>query len=214
MNTENQDAVLYEENDKIEFGAVADGVSSCRKSGDGARFAVELLRDILTKDCDYIFSLNEEKASYILADFLQRSLKEYAYKNGVKATEYSSTLSFTCRNKKTGRLMTFSLGDSRVYGVKNGSVICLDVCKLGASPSCSSMTEGAQECSSVAFFEDGDFDGYLIASDGAWRLMFSDDERSKKYKKLIAEEKIEQLKKEFEKEINNDDCSFVYMKPC
>lgn len=170
-NQENQDAVYYFENDDIVFCAVADGVSSCENSKRGAELACELACRLCRYEYKYFFSIEKEIIKWLIVSYIQKHISSYAEKNGHAPESYASTLCFVCIDKYTDKMITFTLGDSRIYLVNGkNTVLCTDTASIREDNlTNTTMTVNAYYDVSVTFEVFTEGGSVLLCTDGVWR---------------------------------------------
>lgn len=209
--TENQDFCYFLSAGNYDFAAVADGVSMCSLSREGAEFVCKKTAAALIEEADYIFSLSEDKAAALIVKYIQAQIEKMAVKKNTDPKEYSSTLSFVCRHKGLGKIFTFNLGDSCCYLIMNNEseIKRLDTSKSYCPIPVSSMTKGAEKEAVVSFFDETEFDCVFLCTDGFWRIMESGGKNKSRLKAALREQDISFLTEYIEKNGNDDDCSFL-----
>ncbi len=198
---ENQDACLSVKTDRFLFAAVADGVSACKNSKEGAVAACSLAADICETETDYLFSLSEKKLAGVLLGYIRDSLARLAAEKGEEAASYASTLSFLCTDRETDRALLFSLGDGmvRCLGRDGGAVLPVCPPPSQGGPCCATMTAHAEEQTRVAFLPAGTLSDVFLCSDGVWKTLGADS----------WELPPEELCRRLEEADPADDCTFM-----
>lgn len=167
---ENQDFVFSAENESAAFFAVADGVSACKNSRLGAQIACEVSGDILLDHVRYYFDSAAEKVKAILLMNIRSAISKSAKKEGFDPEDYASTLSFVCFDKQTNRVMTFSLGDSRIYRVRDNELINLNKTVVHeCNMVCSTISYSAENEAVICKTERNADDTFLLCTDGMWK---------------------------------------------
>ena len=210
QNTENQDALFYEETENFLFYAVADGVSTCKNSRKGAEVTCKAVCDILLNEFDYFFNSNSKKVSWLILNYIKKQLNILANQSNQSFNSYASTLCFVCIKKGNNTAITFTLGDSHLYILDSKKLFLEDgIIDYEDNIVCATVTENAEKNAVVNFYENFNYDGIIICSDGAWKTLFG----NKKYnigKELYVnnpKKLIDQLKS---KKID-DDATLLYV---
>lgn len=207
----NQDAVFVGRSETAEFYAVADGVSQCRNSKEGAEIACRAAAEILLDETAYIFGCRGKKAARIIVAYIKRRIRMLAAERGESPGSFSSTLCFVCRNRQTREVMTLVLGDSRIYAIypaENDSLMRLS----GAEEGISTMTIGAEKYTAVSTLPSESATAFLLCTDGAWRLMKPDiraDDRISEAVRYFDQNVIERF---FSEKLKTDDCSILMVR--
>lgn len=205
-----QDCVLFEENGHVALAAVADGVSSCKNAAEGAQIACQTIKQIMTQESDYYFSCKQDCVGSLLLNYVCRVLQSAADEAGEDVMSYASTLSFVCFHKKSGKMMVFSLGDSKVFSVGETGIQCLTDSQADENNRCcATVTQGAEKQVQLqVFVYDGQTD-YLLMTDGAWRLLYTDCRLRKDLREQIEKRNYRDLASFFENMKPTDDCSYI-----
>lgn len=208
-NFECQDALEQAESPTAILTVVADGVTSCEHADKGAALSCEAIKKIMLNETEYIFNLSKERAAALIVKYVYNTLQKYAESQNEDVNSYSSTLSFVCYNKFDGRVMTFTLGDSLAYLIKDSELLlCGKPRVLGNGQTYSTTTEYAEEAVDINIFPRAHADRYILATDGAWKKFYLGGRLSKQIEIAAAENKIIDY---LEKQEHEDDCSIVIM---
>lgn len=203
-NLENQDFFLHSANDRYEIISLADGVSSCANGGIGAAIACNTVNELFTECGALLFGYTPKKLAHIIAAEVFRRLVCRAEEMNEPVSSFASTLCFACVEIKSGALVTFQLGDSRVYTSCGEEYRCVFGDK--ALPGFT-VCDNAGELAEVAVLREFDTNGVLLMSDGAWREL----EDKAHSDRIPACGGAYELKTFFEKTLCMDDCSFIFM---
>lgn len=206
-NMENQDCVYSAENQYTSFFAVADGVSACKNSKLGARLACEVCSEILLDHAGYYFNADAEKVKKILLTNIRSAIAGQAKQDRCTPKDYASTLTFLCVDELSDRILTFSLGDSRIYRIDDRGVhpVCQTVNREQGGI-CTTISCSAEKEAVVQKSDRQKKDKFLLCTDGMWRTaeaasllddpdLFQDDGTT--ITDLLDRQKI------------HDDCSFL-----
>lgn len=206
---DNQDTIYEAESKTAKIIVIADGVSSCYNSKQGAEIACKAVSDIMLNETEYVFSSSKEKVAGLLSSYVYKQLSIVAKKDKQPVSSYSSTLSFVCYNKIRGEIMTFVLGDSLIYLILDGNMTL--ACKpklIDDSKTYTTTTQNVAEVIEINVFASQNSARYLLATDGAWKTFYSGGILSDKIEQAIREDKIIDYLK---KQQCMDDCSIVMM---
>ena len=205
----NQDVLLHAESGTAEAILVADGVSACSMSRRGADVACRAVSDILLHETEYLFGCEKEKLKGLLTAYVFGELRLEAEKTKKAVEEYASTLCFACRNKLSDEVMTFTLGDSLVYTVKNGRLLLAGSPVLtGSSTTYTTTTPQSARYADISISRLSGDEKFLVASDGAWRSFYSGGVLSEDIKTAVQNDSIVSFLKNRQ---CNDDCSIAIL---
>ncbi len=205
-----QDFTLTENNARIDIHVIADGVSSCKNSHIGAELACRAVCSILSEDCDYFFACKEKYAGVLLLNYVRRMLRERAEKDGEELTSYASTLSFVCRHKKSGDVMIFSLGDSKVFCLETDDLQPLTSAKTDGQNRCvTTLTQGAEECIQIRILKNKTRSDFLLMTDGAWQMMYVNCFLRSDLRVMLQNRDFGSFATALEQMQPADDCSFI-----
>ena len=115
-----EDYLLSEDNENMMFLCLADGVSSCENSLQGAKVISNKVKDIVAH-ID-LFHFDEEVIKKLVIDELQYSLRQISQNENIDFLSLSSTLLFVYYNKRKNKTLVFSLGDSLSLTVFNKEI--------------------------------------------------------------------------------------------
>ena len=203
-NKENQDTVYSFENDDIVFCAVADGVSSCKNSKVGAELACEAAGKLCRQEYKYFFAIEKDTAKWLIVSYIQKQILKYAERNKQKPEDYASTLCFVCIDKHSKQMMTFTLGDSRIYFIRDKEAIPC----VGSAQYCEdnrtyvTMTKNADYEAAITFEDFTSCDSVLLCTDGVWRNF------SNQFLKIMD---CDLLAEYLDAHNISDDCTFLYV---
>ena len=212
--TENQDVVFINADRHMTFAAVADGVSSCANSRQGAEIACEILFQALKKELDYLFSLNKKSIAFLVINLIRSEIEKRAGQAQEDAFSFASTLSFVCIDKEKNKGMFFSVGNSDIAAVTKERKI-ESVCRTEAfrtGKCCATLTKHAYDHAVVEFFDPANLNAVFIGSDGAWNVMCKNGAIDPAVTEYLKENDGSSLTAFFSNAENADDCSFVFLK--
>ncbi|MBQ6738232.1 MAG: protein phosphatase 2C domain-containing protein [Synergistaceae bacterium] len=171
-NIKNQDFVLSDENEKFCVIALADGVSSCKMSGEGAEISCKTLVKLFLERGNFFFNsdihrykreMSELILSYILSELAKKS-------DNIK--EYSSTISSVIYNKENNKILCFNLGDGIIISNKCDKAEIIIKPYQNDDGCCVTTTVNAEFAFDIEIFDFASMDTIMILSDGAWKPIF------------------------------------------
>lgn len=206
-NLENQDYSYTYETSEGAFFAMADGVSSCENSREGAEIACAISAKVILDDIDYYFDSKPEKTIDLILANIRHRIRKIAKGAHQKDISYASTLCFVCVHKKRNQVMTFVLGDSRVYFFSSGTAYQKNpVRTYEDNVTCTTLTEFVREEVGFSIDDYSEDDGFMLCTDGCWKNLFYIDENNNTVmKKVDSNEIMEYLNNT----VITDDCSFL-----
>ncbi len=206
-NLENQDYTYTYETSEGAFYAIADGVSSCKNSREGAEIACAISAKVVLDDIDYYFDSNPEKTINLILANIRRRISQIAKEANQKDISYASTLCFVCVHKKRHQAMTFVLGDSRVYFFSSESVYQKNpVHAYEDNETCTTLTKFAQEDVGFSIDNFSEDNRFILCTDGCWKNLFYIDEKNNTAMKKVDNNEIMEYLNET---MISDDCSFL-----
>lgn len=194
--------------------SLADGVSMCKYAAEGADTACGAATELLLRHGGYFISAPESRAaSEVLFHVLGR-LTERAESSGDDVSDYSSTLSSVLIDRKRGKLLCLSLGDSVVIVCGRGKcrVLSSPDIRFGGDGVCVTGTRGAENAFRAQKLDASDVDSVTICSDGAWRHMFERGRIKEPVCGMLLSGDFKRLGGYLAGETPEDDCSFITIK--
>ena len=88
----NQDATASGSNERFEVIVLADGVSSCKKGGEGARITAETIKNYFLEMGESLMDMQDEERGTTISSTIKNKLREQAAQDGINMDEYASTL--------------------------------------------------------------------------------------------------------------------------
>ncbi len=199
---QNQDALLFSENEKFAVAVLADGVSECSYAKEGAEIACSTVADLFLSCADLFFSSSAKKTAYLVVSEVAKKLSNAASaKNEKTPLLFSSTLSFACLDKKKNKILIFQLGDSCVFSLSKKK----ELKKVHHDYEYAfTTTPEAEDFAKIKILNASSLDAIILFSDGAWKPMLSytlpetwDDDKT--------------LSTYFTSLNPIDDCSYIFM---
>lgn len=206
---ENQDAVRSGEKGQLLALALADGVSSCRAAGPGARTACRAAVDALLDKGERLFTLSGKQAAAIVLSEILAALSAQAGGDGAALEEYSSTLACALVDRESGRTFYCSVGDSLILaaGGKGCQVVAMPDSRWNGC--CATTTRGAAGQAQAGSFDAGAYHSIVLCSDGAWRLMYDKNRLNPAVRRLLLEGDYRGLSRYLEGCPTPDDCTLL-----
>lgn len=162
-----QDIVKVFENDRIEIVAVADGVSTCSRSRQGALIAVDETILFIRSQYDRITMLPDGWTATLVRR-IQRKLLGRAALVRAAYEDYSTTLMVAVREKQDNKLFWFSIGDGLILLEKDN---CFRIVSryTGSGRGCPVITtKGIDTFIQEHTLHLSDNQSVLLMTDGAW----------------------------------------------
>lgn len=233
--TENQDFIYTGSNDKYDIIVLADGVSTCKQAQVGAELAATELARLLLAKGEYFMDFSEEAVAELALAHVKWELNRIAENDEMPVDEYSSTLAAVLREKKTNKLLLYSLGNALLLGIKDKKVSVIFQPGDTRNGTIVTTTIGAEKATNVRFVEgkakaytsrrkkNGEFerkpiyrygsiaeyDNIIILSDGAWKEMYTRGHMDPAALEYVKNEYFELLEIFLKRKNPFDDCSFV-----
>ena len=233
--TENQDFIFTGSNDKYDIIVLADGVSTCKQAQVGAELAATELARLLLAKGEYFMNFSEETVAELALAHVKWELNRIAENDEMPVDEYSSTLAAVLREKKTNKLLLYSLGNALLLGIKDKKVSVIFQPGDTRNGTIVTTTIGAEKATNVRFVEgkakaytsrrkkNGEFerkpiyrygsiaeyDNIIILSDGAWKEVFKRGRMDPAAQEYVKNEYFELLEIFLKRKNPFDDCSFV-----
>ena len=190
---------------------LADGVSSCSMAREGARIACEALTNLFLKNSRYFLNCSREQtANFALAHVLCE-LRRASEKSGIPLKEYASTLVSVLYDRKNGRLLYFSLGDSMILASGSGHCGVLAMPSDSRRGCCVTTTKHAGQMVKTDVVDGAGLDILLLCSDGAWKELFAGNRMKPETIAALLNHDPEALQDYLERQESTDDCSFAAM---
>ncbi len=168
-----QDYTCFEEGPRYLVTVLADGVSTCPNSYEGAKVCCEALKAIFFAKAEYFFEFDEEKIKDLAMSHVLYELRKYVELNGGKLEDYSSTLAGVLYDKKEERYITLSVGDSLIIGSGFGKCETLSMPYDSTSGCPVTTTNNVLEVTEVKISDSANFESITIFTDGAWRELYN-----------------------------------------
>lgn len=206
-NLDNQDYIYTQETAAGAFYAVADGASSCENSRKGAEIACKISAKIILDDIDYYFDSKPEKTINLILSNIRNKINKVAGDLNENEMSFASTLCFICVHKKRQQVMTFVLGDSKVFALYPESICQKNpVNAYKNNETCTVLTDFANEdvgFSIESYFANSQF---VLCTDGCWKELFYMNEDNRV---AMRSESVEGIEDYLESVKMFDDCSFL-----
>lgn len=210
-NEENQDALYSGENRRFTVITLADGVSECKEAKTGAEIAVKSLTELFLKKGEYFINFDKKQIAEFAVSHINYELRKKAESEKRNIEDYSSTVASVLLDRKSERLLYFSIGDSVIIASESGK------CKIISNPSdssqgcCVTTTKGAETMAKTNIINVSGLDSVIICSDGAWKGIFKRNKLKEEVKELIKDNNYSELNKFIKYQDSFDDSSFISM---
>ena len=206
---DNQDVICYGETKNYHVISLADGVSACSRAKSGAIISSSATTNLFLKKGDHFLEFSENQIADLLLSHILFELNRQAKKDAKELEAYSSTISSVLVDKKNNRMLCVNLGDSIILGIGN------DRCRVLAAPSdsssgcCTTTTTAAALMLTVRKMDSDPFDSVVICSDGAWRLMFTQNRLRSDISDWLKKQDYDSIKSFLLRQELYDDCTFI-----
>lgn len=164
---DNQDAFAVAENGQYSAAALADGVSTCPRSREGAQAACDTAVSLLYGKPEFFLSGSREATARVMLDSIMSKLQSLA--SDGDPVPLSSTLAFVLLDKVARRALLFQLGDGLVAGNRNGRWVSLIQPDSSMDGTCVTTTAGASRRCRAVCIDAANWDSFMLMTDGAWR---------------------------------------------
>lgn len=209
--TENQDALCFGENDRYTVISLADGVSTCKEAKAGAEIASRAVTELLLKKGDYFLEFDRDQIAEFIIAHIFYELKQKAQADLQEVEAYSSTIASVLFDKKTRRLLCFSLGDSLIAATDSGGYRVMIRPADSTNGCCVTTTEKASLLAQVNKTNVGTLDTILICSDGAWGQMYQNNRLKPEVSGMLTAHRLDELREYLIRQNGADDYSFISM---
>lgn len=207
---ENQDALTAFENERYALAVLADGVSSCERAQEGAQAACRTVEKLLRGNPDFFFSRPQRIIAQVALRYVMRALNKMA--DGGDAAAFSSTLAFALVDKQARKTLLFQLGDGLVTGCRGDRCFSLIQPDSDEGGTCVTTTLGAETRCRMRMLEGGDWNAFMLMTDGAWRECTDRGRMEKNITRAFALGEYVKIRQHLEQKEAQDDHSFVILK--
>lgn len=209
--TENQDTIYFGENERYTVISLADGVSACKEAKVGAEIASRAATELLLNRGDHFLEFDDDWIAESIISHILYELKQKARADLQAVEEYSSTIASVLFDKKSRRLLCFSLGDSLIAATGSGGFRIIVRPSDSTDGCCVTTTEEASLLAQVIKTNVGTLDTVLIFSDGAWGQMFKKNRLKPEVSEMLADHRLSDLREYLILQNGADDYSFISM---
>lgn len=208
----NQDYVWEAENEIIKVAIIADGVSTCKNSLKGAEIVCKAVGEVLLDEAEYIFASPKKKTVSLMVAYIYKKLLAEANAQKETVESFSATLSFVCFNKAIGKVMTFVLGDSLIYGIKGDSfLLACSPAFLDENGTLTTTTQNIESYVDINIFSVNDYSRFVLCTDGAWKTFYKNEALKEDILSVMKSDDMDLIKNYFDAQNNFDDCSCIIM---
>lgn len=205
----NQDCIQSCENNQFAVITLADGVSSCERSAEGAQTACRFMTELLSEKGGFFLEFEEEKRAELALGHVLYHLNRQARDQNQPVEVFSSTLSSVLIDKESNRLLSFNLGDSLIIGTSENQCPVISAPDDSRFGCCVTTTDIAPSRMRSSVRDIGSLSSVIICSDGAWKLMFSGNTLRKDVRNILQNRDYDGLSAFLESQQGFDDCSYV-----
>lgn len=210
---DNQDAFSTGSNDRFDAVVLADGVSSCKKGGEGAEITVETVKKIFLENGDIIMKSDIKESTWAVLSVLSKELEKRAAEDHEDVREYASTLAAVLIDRNTKTAFAMNLGDSMIMGIKGLDINIVGMPCDSKNGIPSTITKLSNHFTNAIMLNSKDgafkYDAFVLCSDGAWREMFHKGILRNNVKEMMIKRDFNGLRKYLKEKNTFDDCTFI-----
>ena len=190
---------------------LADGVSTCEQAKEGAALACESVIEFLLQHSNRLFFMENQAIANSLISQVTYRLGTAAQQQNHGIEEYSSTLACVLFDRRSNKMLYFSVGDSLITAVKDSMCYIVAMPADSRNGCCVTTTLNAAADAKVGIIDVKGVSSVMICSDGAWRLMYRRTRMNPELEKLIVSQEYDKLREQLLEKDRFDDCSFILM---
>lgn len=211
---ENQDAVAFREKGPVSVIALADGVSACKWSGQGAVCCADAAASLLLQKGNILLDADQKESADFITSHVVYRQRLLARSQKHPETEYASTLAAVFCDRRAQKLFYCSLGDSLILTVRQGE------CQIPLLPPdssegcCVTMTEHAERGMRTGVMDLSGMEAVFLFSDGAWTFLFEEGNLKADVRTMIGNRWYGDLRDYLKSQNGQDDCSFISIDLC
>ncbi len=207
----NQDATASGSNARFEVIVLADGVSSCKKGGEGARITAETIKNWFLDMGERLMDISDEERKDVISSVMTSALEKQARQDGLDIKEYSSTLATILIDKKLKRTMYASVGDSLLLGIVGDkvSIVAMPADSRNGIPTTTDQSKFIK--TGVLEAKNGELvaSSFIACSDGAWKELYRRNKLRSEVKEMILGRDYSDLSEYLKSRNTFDDCTFI-----
>lgn len=155
------------------MGVLADGVSTCMYSKQGAEIACSSIKNLLVNKSAFFHKCSMDIIPSIFINRIIYELKKEATQQGYNFIEYSSTLAGVEYFRNDNSALLFNLGDAVILGIKENDYEILMQPDNSQDNCCTTTTENADLELNVKRIDVADYISLFIMSDGLWNSIIN-----------------------------------------
>lgn len=207
----NQDAIISGKNQRYDVIVLADGVSSCKKGGEGARITVEAVKNYFLKWGERLINMYAPEREISIHQNIQRYLQKQAEEDGVDIGEYASTLEAILVDKVSKKVMYASIGDGLILKTKNNKVAVVSMPTDSRNGTPTTVDSSKYLETGVLEPVDGELaaDSFMLCSDGAWKELYYRTNLRPEISEMILKRDYKGISEYLKGKKTFDDCSFI-----
>lgn len=209
MKQQGQDALAFREKGGAAVIALADGVSSCLFGGEGAGCCAEAAASLLLQKGRSLLCCGGKETAEFITSHIVYEQQRMAKQQGRPAEEYASTLAAVYYDRRAGKFLYCSLGDSLILAVRRGQCEILALPPDSARGCCVTMTEHAERGMQTGILDARGAEAVYIFSDGAWEVLFEGGSLKADARTMLINRWYTDLKEYLQAQKCEDDSSFI-----
>ena len=206
---EGQDALAFREKGTEAVIVLADGVSSCLFGGEGAGCCADAAADLLLQKGRNLLGCGGRETAEFITSHIVYEQQRAAKEQGRPAEEYASTLAAVYYDRRDGKLLYCSLGDSLILAVRRGQCEILALPPDSARGCCVTMTVHAERGMQTGILDARGVEAVYIFSDGAWEVLFEGGSLKADARTMLINRWYADLREYLQTQNCEDDASFI-----
>ena len=204
-----QDAYYTAENASYALVAIADGVSACKHGREGARAVTAAIWDYIESEGENVFLFAPPKLAYLLTEHILYHLELTAWQLQTSLRELASTAAFVCIEKKSGKAVIGSLGDSLAFGSVGGSHAAIFVPKAPTLTPHTTVSPDAHKKLQLAYRTLSYGDTILLGTDGFLHALRTLGSESLQFERAVLTFDFSDLDSQLSEFPEPDDCTYA-----
>lgn len=205
-----QDEILWTTAGSYDIAVLADGVSDCSQGKRGAQLACAAVVDFIRMEKENVFLYTPRKLSYLVMEHILYFIEMESFQNGTAVCDYASTIAFICVDNKSGKMITFSLGDGAIIHLSGNEIQTITGSRRYYGNPVLTTTEDAYKYVEIQKLPMLIGNSVLLCTDGFLHAMGSNDA----CRRVLQEAMLQQGLSELDILLNNtnepDDISYIH----
>lgn len=203
-----QDKAGYFETKDYVIAVIADGVTACEKSDEGADIICRAFISFVLDEQENVFVYSKEKLAYLMIEYLLYCLEIETAKKGDAIQEYASTIAGVVVDRRNRKAVIINLGDGAVFTFSSSRMLeQLEPKRINGKP-CLVTTKESYKAAEIKRLEVKFGEGLFLCTDGFIEIL---ERRGKDLdaKELIVGYDFSRLQMKLQLHDTMDDCSYI-----